>query len=355
MKNKHLIKYILAAIAIPISLVTCSKSQAGIPPYIQHMLAVMDTMTFEEAAGYMAGTSRSLSTDRRKGFGIGSERREYKIEDWGTRETPPKLHSLDAERFERWKEHLNLICLYQDLSHYGDLRILPDIPYEEIFGTLNFHRYIKTKEVVKTVYKEGLTPESCDMGIDELNKKLKKDPHWVDSIKMNITITYPYNIKAYKLSATGNPAATVNGTITIDKMEYNHACATLSGATGDNFVDADVIGISGNPVETHYNLGRRNPKKEKNNYAGFNEAIYGTGRGHYSYDWENNITEKYKDKEELTDAINLAAQTWNNPQFGYHYLYIMGDGNVKEIIFYIAEGYRTETLELIVPNRSDEL
>jgi len=293
-----------------------------------------------------------------RGFAITNDNKKPEKKNWGTEEIMSNDPPFDINRFSEWKKHVGLICFYQDLSHYGDLRVLLDIPYDEIFGTIDFPRYIQTSEIIETVYKESAEPENVRTKPDELNAQLIKDPHWVDSIKMAITITYPENIKVYTLSKKEKSKKTDNGIIEIRELKDNYALVSITGTLGNNFVDMEIVSPKDNYINTNYTINRMNfdtPKESREGYATFNETIYGTGNGYYSPYWVNILEDKYKSKEQLMTAINLAAKTVDNPEFGDYFLYTIAGGNIKELKFYIAERYRTETLEITIPNRSDEL
>lgn len=357
-----MVKLSVYAIIISLMLVSCTHSQAGIPPYIQHMQAAMDTMTFEDAKTYLAETSREMLSSRTKGFAItvGSNQNKYEEKDWGTEENPTQLPALDEERFNQWKDQLHLICFYQDRSHYGDLRILVDLPYEQIFYTSDFSRYIKAKAIIDTIYHEGQDPESCSMTPSEI-ELLRRDIGWVDSLSMTLTITYPVNVKTYKLPAAEKELRLNNGSIKINKLKHNHALAGITGTLGDCLVDMQLTGNSGNNINTHFTAARRpaDPEIYKeyiNNYLKFNEAMYGPGEGNYSHLWEDVLDKKYTDKQQLMAALEEAGKVQADvPDFGDLHLYIIGEGNIKDLIFYIAHAYRSQTIRLVIPNRSDEL
>ena len=357
-----MVKLSVNAIVISLMLVSCTNSQAGIPPYIQHMQAAMDTMTFEDAKTYLAETSRKMLSSRTKGFAIsvGSNENKYKEKDWGTEENPTQFQALDEERFNQWKDQLHLICFYQDKSHYGDLRILADLPYEQIFYTFDFQRHIKATAIIDTIYHEGQAAESCNMTPSEI-ELLRRDIGWVDSLSMTLTITYPVNVKTYKLSATEKELHIHNGSIKINKLKHNHALACITGTLGDRFVDLQLTSNSDNYINTHFTAARRPTDTEiykecMNNYLKFNEAVYGPGQENYSYQWKDVLDKKYPDKQQLMAALEEAGKAQADmPDFGDLHLYIIGEGNIKDLIFYIADGYRTENIRLVIPNRSDEL
>ncbi len=356
---KPYLKYALLLTVVLLMFLIPPKSYTQTRPYSEYVISQIDTMDFDNAKEYLINICTTLGQGKSIDFGArGYIVKDYnKIKNWGSEEITAS--PFDIVRFSEWKKYFSDVYFTQDLEDSHKLRMNLNSFYYKLFGTVMVYDIIGSEEseeiekIIDTIYYRDTLPQKYGYSDIVLNEELRKSPRWIDSIKMTIRLIYPYNIKPYYLLEKDKTIKINGGIIEKQKRKYNNISLKLSGEITDYQVCIDAISNNGNYISGNYYI----EKRSTDNFGLFLETIYGDeitnsifmdirNRGKASLD------KKYHTKEELVKAVREAFAKMKDPDFGNYFCNIIGYGNVRDLVFYIAEGYTTETIHLMVRNKS---